>query len=225
MNGLNKKAIGGLLWLFVVMAALIFIPAWTLNYWQGWAFLALFFIPSLATTIYLMNDDPRLLERRVRGGAAAEKEVSQKIIQNIASIAFIAILVVSALDHRFYWSAVPLYATITGDLLVVVGFYIVFLVFKENAFASATIETDEEQEVVSTGPYAVVRHPMYVGSLLLLLGTPLALGSLWGLLAFILIALVIVWRILDEERFLANKLPGYTEYMGRVKCRLIPFIW
>ena len=146
------------------MAALLFIPAWTLDYWQAWAFLAVFGVSSLAITLYLMKKDPKLLERRVYAGPTAEKEPSQKIIQTITSLGFIAMLVVAALDHRLHWSEMSLYVAVAGDVLVAIGFLIVFFVYKENTFASATIELAPEQKVISTGLYALVRHPMYMGA-------------------------------------------------------------
>jgi len=141
------------------------------------------------------------------------------------TIAFGAMFIVSALDYCFMWSDVPLYAVIAGDILVAVGFFIVFLVYKENTFSSATIEVDKEQKVISTGPYALVRHPMYSGGLLMLLATPPALGSWWGLLSFIPPALLIVWRRLDEENLLAKNLSGYIEYQQKVRSRLLPGIF
>lgn len=225
MNDLNKKAFAGLLQLLIVLASTIFLPAWTLDYWQAWIFLAVFSASVLAITVYLMRNDPKLLERRVNAGPGAEQEKSQNIIQALAALAFVAMFVVSALDHRFAWSTVPPYLTALGDLLVVLGFFFVFLVFKENTFASGTIEVGAEQRVITTGPYALVRHPMYVGALVMLAGVPLALGSLWGLLAIIPMTLVIVWRLLDEEKFLAKNLAGYSEYESKVKYRLLPLIW
>ena len=169
---LNQKAFGGLLFLLLVMATLLFFPAWTVGYWQAWVFLAVFGASALAITLYLMKNDPKLLERRVSAGPAAEKDWSQKIIQTTASIGFAAMLVVSALDHRFAWTPVPLSVSLAGEVLVAFGFLIVFLVYKENTFASATIELAPEQKVISTGPYKLVRHPMYMGASLLLVGIP-----------------------------------------------------
>jgi protein-S-isoprenylcysteine O-methyltransferase Ste14 len=186
MNRLNTKAFGGLLFLLLVMGALLFLPAWTLDYWQAWAFLAVFGASALAITLYLMKKDPMLLERRMQGGPTAEKEWSQKIIQTMTAIMFIAMLVVPALDHRLHWSTVSLSLTIAGNVLVGLGFLIIFFVYKENTFASATIELAPEQKVVTTGLYALVRHPMYMGALFLLVGMPLALGSWWGLFVYIL---------------------------------------
>ena len=173
------QAFGGFLFLFLVMSSSIFLPAWTFNYWQAWTFLAVFFAPVLAITIYLMKKDPKLLERRVRGGPSAEKEKSQQVIQSIAGIAFIAIFLLSALDHRFGWSAVSAYIVVLGDVLVALGLIVVFFVFRENTFTSATIEIATDQRVISTGPYSLVRHPMYSGAFIMLLGVPIALGSLW----------------------------------------------
>ncbi len=225
MTALNKKAFGGLLRLLVVLAILLFLPAWTLDYWQAWIFLAVFAASVLAITLYLMKNDPKLLERRIRAGPRAEKEDAQKIIQFVAAIAFIAVIIFPAIDHRFAWSTVPRYVAIAGDVLVALGLLIIFRVFRENTFTSAVIKVDSEQKVIATGPYAFVRHPMYLGALVMLLGVPLALGSRWGLLTIIPITLVIVWRLLDEENFLVKNLPGYSEYRSKVKSRLLPFIW
>jgi protein-S-isoprenylcysteine O-methyltransferase Ste14 len=222
---LNKKTFVGLLFLLLVMAALLFLAAWTLGYWQAWAFLAVFGASALAITLYLMKKDPKLLERRVHGGPTAEKETNQKIIQTITSIGFAAILVVSALDHRFAWTPIPLYISLAGDALVALGFLIIFFVYKENTFASATIELAPEQKVISTGLYKLVRHPMYMGAFFLLVGIPLSLGSWWGLLAIALMMPALIWRLLDEEKFLAKNLQGYAEYQNAVSHRLVPFIW
>src|SRR5580704_7278144 len=161
---LHRKAFGGLLFLLLVMATLLFLPAWTLNYWQAWAFLAVFGASALAITLYLMKKDPKLLERRVHAGPTAEKETSQKIIQSITALGFMAMLVLPALDQRFHWwPAVPFFASLAGDVLVAIGFLIIFFVYKENTFAAATIEVYPDQKVVSSGLYALVRHPMYMG--------------------------------------------------------------
>jgi len=225
MKSLNIKASSGLLFLLIVMAALLFLPAWTLDYWQGWAFLTVFGASALAITVYLMKKDPKLLERRLQAGPTAEKERSEKIIQTITSIMFIAMLVLPTLDHRSHWSAVPLYVAIAGDVLVALGFLIIFFVYKENTFASATIELAPEQKVISTGLYALVRHPMYMGALFLFVGIPLALGSWWGLLGFALMTPALIWRSFDEEKFLAKNLRGYVEYKNKVRYRLVPFVW
>ncbi len=207
---LNIRAFGGLLFLLLVMAALLFIPAWTLDYWQAWTFLAAYFASSLAITLYLIRNDPKLLERRMRGGPSAEKETSQKIIIFLASLGFIGLIVLPALDYRFAWSHMPPYVALAGDVLVVLGWLAIFLVFKENTFTCATIELSPNQKVISTGPYALVRHPMYAGALVMLLGIPIALGSWWGLLIIVAMMPALIWRLIDEERFLARNLPGYV---------------
>jgi protein-S-isoprenylcysteine O-methyltransferase Ste14 len=225
MLNLNAQAWLSLVGLAVVMGLLLFISAGTIHYWQAWVYLAIFMGASLLTTLYLMKKDPALLKRRMRGGPTAEKRSKQKLIMLCTSIGFIALLVVPALDYRFRWSAMPLYFVIVGDVLVVIGFYFIFLVYKENPFTSATIEVAREQKVISTGPYAIVRHPMYASALLYLVGTPLALGSFWGLLPFLAMTPFLIWRLYDEESFLAGNLSGYAEYQKKVRHRLIPFIW
>jgi protein-S-isoprenylcysteine O-methyltransferase Ste14 len=225
MTSLNKRAFGGLLILFLVMALLLFVPAGTLHYWQTWTFLGVYFGASLALTLYLMKRDPALLERRMSGGPFAEKEPVQKIIMSFASLGFIGLLVIPALDHRFGWSHMALYAVLTGDALVALGWLGIFFVFRENSFTSATIELAADQKVISTGPYALVRHPMYATALVMLLGISLGLGSWWGVLIIVAIIPALIWRLLDEEGFLARSLPGYVEYQSRVRYRLLPPIW
>jgi protein-S-isoprenylcysteine O-methyltransferase Ste14 len=225
MNILNVKAFGGLLFLLLAMAALLFIPAWTLDYWQAWMLLAAYFASSFAITLYLMRNDPKLLARRMSGGPTAEKEQTQRIIMCLASIGFIGLIVVPALDHRFAWSHMPPYVALAGDVLVVLGWLAIFLVFKENTFSSATIELAPDHRVISTGPYALVRHPMYAGAIIMLLGLPIALGSWWGLLVFVAMMPALIWRLFDEEAFLARNLQGYVEYQKRVRYRLIPLVW
>jgi protein-S-isoprenylcysteine O-methyltransferase Ste14 len=209
----------------MVMGFILFLSAGTIHYWQAWGYLAVSFGSSLLITLYLSRYDPALLARRVSAGPTAEKENPQKIIVLFTSIGFIALLSVPGLDNRFGWSTTPPVVAILGDVLVLAGFYIVFLVYKENTFASAKIEIAADQKVIATGPYALVRHPMYAGGLSLMIGTPLALGSYWGLLALVPMSPFLVWRILDEEQFLAINLPGYAEYRAKVRWRLIPRVF
>jgi protein-S-isoprenylcysteine O-methyltransferase Ste14 len=225
MGHLFTKTLLSLGGLAAVMGLLLFVPAGTIRYWQAWVYLAIFTGASLLISLYLIRKDPALLKRRMRGGPTAEKETTQKIIMLFASIGFIALLVVPSLDYRFGWSAVPLSIVIAGNILVATGFYFIFLVYKENTFSSATIEVAKEQKVISTGPYALVRHPMYASALLYLAGTPLALGSYYGLLALAFIMSFLIWRLFDEEKFLAKNLPGYTEYQKKVQHRLVPHVW
>jgi protein-S-isoprenylcysteine O-methyltransferase Ste14 len=225
MDRLQRKAFRGLLILFLVMAALLFLTAGTIRYWQAWGYLAVFFGASFLITLYLAKYDPALLKRRLSGGPWAEKERTQKIIMAFTSIGFLALIVTPGLDFRFGWSAVPLPIVAAGNVLVVVGYAIIFLVYKENTFTSATIEVAKDQRVISTGPYALVRHPMYAGGLLYLIGTPLALGSWWGLAPFAATLPFLIWRLVDEEAFLVKNLPGYAEYRNKVRFRLMPGVW
>jgi protein-S-isoprenylcysteine O-methyltransferase Ste14 len=225
MNALNLKALVSLPILVLVMAALLFIAAGTLDYWQAWMFLAVYSASSLAITLYLMKRNPRLLERRMRGGPTAEKETTQKIIMLLVSLEFVGLLVVAGLDHRFGWSRMPPSVALGGDLLVVLGWLAILRVFKENTFSSATIELAPDHKVISTGPYGLVRHPMYAGGLVMLVGMPIALGSWWGLGLVAAMMPVLIWRLLDEEAFLSRNLPGYVEYTSKVRYRLLPHVW
>jgi protein-S-isoprenylcysteine O-methyltransferase Ste14 len=225
MDRLQRKAFRGLLILFLVMAALLFLTAGTIRYWQAWVYLAVFFGASFLITLYLAKNDPALLKRRLSAGPWAEKEQTQKIIMAFTSIGFLALIATPALDFRFGWSAVPLPIVAAGNVLIAIGYAIIFLVYKENTFTSATIEVAKDQRVISTGPYALVRHPMYAGGLLYLLGMPLALGSWWGLVPFAATLPFLIWRLVDEEEFLARNLPGYAEYRNKVRFRLIPRVW
>jgi protein-S-isoprenylcysteine O-methyltransferase Ste14 len=225
MKSLSARAWLALAILAAVIGLLLFVPAGTIHYWQAWVYLSIFTGASALTTLYLLRRDPALLERRMSGGPTAEKRPAQRLIMLATSLGFIGIMVVSALDHRFEWSPVPLGVVVAGDVLVAVGFGLIVRVYRENTFSSATIEVAENQTVISTGPYAIVRHPMYASGSLYLVGTPLALGSYWGLVPIAAMMPFLIWRLLDEERFLARNLPGYTEYQKRVPRRLVPFVW
>jgi protein-S-isoprenylcysteine O-methyltransferase Ste14 len=225
MSSLAGKTISGFAQLIGIMGILLFVPVGTLDFPQAWVYLFIFAASSALITVYLWKKDPKLLERRVKAGPGAEKEKSQKRIQLLASAAFIAAFILPSLDHRFSWSDVPLPLVIAGDILVALGFSIIFIVFRENTFTSAIIEVAKDQKVISTGPYAIVRHPMYSGALVMLLGTPLALGSWWGLILFIAMTFIIIRRLLDEEEFLFKNLQGYADYEEKVQYRLVPFVW
>jgi protein-S-isoprenylcysteine O-methyltransferase Ste14 len=219
------QALLGLGALAAIMGVLLFVVAGTWRYAEAWAFLATFFAASSGITVYLMRRDPQLLARRVKAGPVAEQSPRQRMIQGLASGAFLCLLAVPAVDHRLGWSHLPAPLVVAGDVVVAVGFIVVFRVFRANSYASAVIEVGAEQRVIDTGPYAVVRHPMYAGALVLLAGVPLALGSLWGLLALAPMAAVIVWRLLDEEAFLTAQLPGYAAYCAKTRYRLLPHVW
>jgi protein-S-isoprenylcysteine O-methyltransferase Ste14 len=225
MLSLHQKAFGGLAVLFLVMASLLFAAAGTLRYWQAWVFLAIYFGSSLAITLYLIEKDPALLARRMAGGPFAEKELVQKFVMWLTSIGFIGLMVLPAFDRRFGWSHAPASMVLIGNALVLLGWLGIYFVFRENSFASATIVASADQRVISTGPYALVRHPMYVAALVMLLGIPLALGSWWGVLVVIALVPALVWRLIDEERFMVRNLPDYVEYQDRVRYRLLPLIW
>jgi protein-S-isoprenylcysteine O-methyltransferase Ste14 len=225
MATLKVRAWLSLAALAVVMGLLLFGSAGTLRYWHAWVYLLLFLGLSGAITLDLIRRDPALLERRMKGGPTAERRPLQRFIMLGASLGFISLLVLPALDFRFRWSVVPLGGVVLGDALFALGFGFIGRVYRENTFTSATIEVTEGQRVIATGPYAVVRHPMYASALLYLLGTPLALGSYWGLLGLAFMMPFLLWRLLDEERLLALKLPGYTDYQARVRYRLVPLLW
>jgi protein-S-isoprenylcysteine O-methyltransferase Ste14 len=209
----------------VVLGVLLFLPAWTLNYWQAWVFIVVFMTSVSVIGLYLALKDPALLERRKKFGPSQEQSPAQKIIISIGILALLGVFVFSALVHRFEWSPVPAYGSLVGDALVALGLFINLLVFKENTYGGATIETVADQKVISTGPYALVRHPMYVGVLIMLIGIPLALDAWWSLAIIALAAPGLIWRILDEEKFLKKELPRYVEYTQKVRYRLVPYVW
>lgn len=209
----------------LVLAACLFLPAGTFKYWQAWVFLLVFEFCAQAFGIYFLFHDRKLLERRMKVGPLAEKEPTQKIITSLMVLLFVAIFVIPAFDHRFGWSPVTSSVSIFGNSLVVLSFVIFFFVMKANSYAAATIQIEEGQPVISTGLYAFVRHPMYSGALVMLAGMPLALGSWWGVLLIVPFLPVLVWRLLDEEKFLHKNLPGYTAYTQKVRYRLVPYLW
>lgn len=209
----------------LALGIFLFVPAWTLNYWQAWLFIIVFMTSSSANRVYLAIADPQLLERRKQGGPAGERSKTQKAIISAGVVADIIVLIFCALDHRFGWSALPPAVSLGGDALVALGFLINFFVFKENSYGASSVQIFEGHKVISTGPYALVRHPMYVGGLVLGFGTPLALGSWWGLVVFALTTPILIWRILDEEQLLKSDLPGYREYTQKVRYRLVPYLW
>jgi protein-S-isoprenylcysteine O-methyltransferase Ste14 len=205
--------------------AFIFVSAGTIRFWQGWLFWLSFSVSVIAITAYLLNRDPALVERRMRAGPRAESRPSQKIIQALNLVMFVAIMIVSGLDHRFGWSHLPATIVVIANVLVMAAFGFILLVLGENTFAASTITVEAGQRVISTGPYARVRHPMYAGAVLLILAMPMALGSLWGLLAAAILPPILIARIFDEERTLSAELPGYDDYRRAVPYRLIPLVW
>ena len=206
----------------IVMLAMFFLPAGHLAYWEAWVYLAIIFVSMLAFSIYFLKNDPELLERRMRSN---EKETEQRLIVGIMTVCFFFTFLIPGFDQRFGWSGVPIVVVMIADMVVLLGYGFVFLVLKENSYASRIIEVEKDQQVISSGPYAMVRHPMYLGVALMLLFTPLALGSYWAIIPAILMIFVLVPRILNEEKVLERDLDGYREYMHKVRYRLIPGIW
>ena len=201
-------------------------PAGTVNYWQAWVFIAVFIAATMLPSIYLAVNDPDALRRRMHAGPTAETRPVQRIDHSARSYVLVAaLLVVSALDHRFGWSTVPLWLVVVGDVLVAVGLVLAQWVVIQNSYAAATITVEDGQRLATTGLYGLVRHPMYVGALIMMLGTPLALDSYWGLVVVIPAVAVLGVRIVDEEKMLTDELAGYREYRQRVRYRLIPNVW
>lgn len=205
-----------------VLGLVFFLPAGTINYWEAWVYLFILFVPMFIVMRYLIKNDPALLERRMR---MKEKAAEQNLIIKISYLYFIVTYLIPGFDKRYGWSDAPLWLVITAQVIVFLGYFLVTQVFKENSYASRTVEVDKDQKVIDTGPYAVVRHPMYVGVSALYVFSPLALGSVWGLLPSILIIPLLAARIISEEKILTKELKGYTEYQQKVNYRLIPGIW
>lgn len=225
MSALTKRALASVLRFIIFLAALLLLAAWTFAYWQLWVFLVVLSAGLFAITLYLIRHDPVLLERRMQAGPKAEKEKRQKIIIGFAGALFLVFVLFPGIDHRFGWSNVPAAIVVLGDAAMATAMLICFFVFRENSFASATVEIHPEQKVISTGLYGIVRHPMYMGALLFVLGLPLALGSWWGLLFVPAIAALLAWRLVEEERLLVQSLAGYSDYRNRVRYRLVPLVW
>jgi len=209
----------------VAIGLLLFIPAGTFNYWQAWAFLTVFALTAWLPSIYLQITNPVVLQRRMRSGPIAEGRPVQKIVMIGLYASLVAICVVSALDHRFGWSAVPVALCVLGNIIAGAGLVVTVLVAIQNTYASTTVQVETGQKVVSTGLYGLVRHPMYTGNVLILVGLPLALGSFWALAFVISGVAVLATRIHDEEKLLGDELDGYREYTQKVRSRLIPYMW
>ncbi|MBU9766247.1 isoprenylcysteine carboxylmethyltransferase family protein [Mycobacterium sp. TNTM28] len=208
-----------------LFAVALFWPAGTFHYWQAWVFIAVFMATTLAPSIYLAVRDPAALQRRLHAGPTAETRIVQKIIIWAITGSAFAAFVLSALDHRFGWSSVPVAVVVLGNILVAVGLVLAQAVVFQNSFAGASIQVEDEQPLVSTGLYGLVRHPMYFGAVMMMFGTPPALGSYWGLLASVAAVPIFGARIADEEKMLRAELDGYDEYARTVRYRLLPYLW
>ena len=220
-----RQAFKNLFLFLVAIGVLLFLPAWSLSYLQGWIFIGLLGVLSAAITLYLAVYDPQLLERRLKAGPGAERERAQKIIQLMTSAMLCTMMLVAGFDHHWHWSNVPQTLVFAADIGFVLAFAIIFIVFRANTYTSGVIEIAEGQQVISTGPYALVRHPMYTGGIIFILAAPLMLGSWWALIPAAVVCGGIVVRLLDEERFLVKNLPGYAVYCVRVRWRLLPGLW
>lgn len=224
MKALSKRLAFGLIEL-ALYGLILFLAAGTLNYWQAWVFLVVFALSGWIPSIYLMRTNPDALERRLRAGPTAETRLAQKILIASWLLSVPAVLLISGLDHRFGWSRVPTAICLAGDVLVAVGLCAAALVVVQNSYAGATVQVEAGQQVVSTGLYGLVRHPMYTANVIMMFGISLALGSYWGLVIVIAALVTLTLRIRDEEQLLKQELDGYREYAGKVRYRLVPLIW
>jgi protein-S-isoprenylcysteine O-methyltransferase Ste14 len=222
---LARQSFRGLAQFAVFLALLLFVGAGTVHYWQAWVYWLLFSACLTAISVYFLRFDPDLVKSRLQAGPTAERRSNQKAIQGVATVGVLATFLVPALERRLQRPPVPAAVSLVADALVLASFVGFFFVFRENSYASATVEVRQGQKVISTGPYRLVRHPMYTASLVLFLASPPALGYLWGLLPAAVLCAAIVARLLDEERYLAQELPGYDDYRRSVRYRLVPHVW
>jgi protein-S-isoprenylcysteine O-methyltransferase Ste14 len=221
-NGLNRMMLSRLVGAILALLIMFFLPAGTFVYWEAWMYLIVIFVPLSFVVLYLRKNNPDLLVRRMK---MKEKEAEQKLIVKLSFIPFSLAFILPGLDQRFGWSTVPVWAVILAEIIVLLGYGLVFLVFRENTYASRVIEVEQGQTVIQSGPYALVRHPMYLGSLMMFIFSPLALGSYWAILPGLLTIPVLVARIINEESVLVRDLKGYPEYMKKTRNRLVPGVW
>jgi protein-S-isoprenylcysteine O-methyltransferase Ste14 len=221
--GTGLKTVVGSLAGLVVFGLLLFVPAGTLAYWQAWVYLGAFTLASAGPTIFLVVKDPAAVERRMQAGQ--ETRPVQKVLVRLLFLLLVALLVFCALDHRFGWSPVPAVVALIGDVLVAGGLALAMAVVLQNRYAAGNIAVAEDQKVISTGLYGVVRHPMYTGAIIMAIGMPIALDSWWGLVGVVPLVAIVVLRILDEEKALVEELPGYADYLDKTRFRLVPFVW
>jgi protein-S-isoprenylcysteine O-methyltransferase Ste14 len=221
-GALIRLAFSRYLMALFALSAMFFIPAGTLAYWNAWLYLGIIFIPMAFVMIYLLKNNPELLERRMR---FRERQATQKRVIGFSWIIFLLVYLIPGFDYRFGWSDVPLWVVLIAAVLVLLGYATVFWVFRENSYASRVIEVAQEQQVIDSGPYALVRHPMYVGSILVYTFSPLVLGSWWAMIPAVLIIPALIARIKNEEAVLRNDLPGYAAYCQKVRYRMLPGVW
>jgi protein-S-isoprenylcysteine O-methyltransferase Ste14 len=220
---MGRRFVTKVLILYPVFVCLfLFIPAGSFGYWEAWIYSFTLLIPMVITMLYLLKKDPELLKRRLK---LKEKEEKQKNIVRLFRLPFILCFLIPGFDYRFNWSEVSPILVVIANIMVFLGYLWVFFVFRENSYTSRIVEVEKEQKVIFTGPYSVVRHPMYLGIIVMYLFTPLALGSWWALIVFAFLPLVLIFRIFNEEEVLLRDLPGYKEYCKKTRYRLIPYIW
>jgi protein-S-isoprenylcysteine O-methyltransferase Ste14 len=221
-TGLVRTVLGRLFGAALFLSAMLFLPAGTLRYWEAWVYLSMLFTTAATLIVHLLRTDPELLERRMR---TREKEPEQRRFIALSAVCFFLMFLLPGLDHRYGWSSVPVPLVIVADALVLLGYGMFAWVLAENRYASRVIEVEPGQKVVSTGPYAHVRHPMYAAALMMYVATPLALGSFWAMVPALFLPLLMAMRIRNEEQVLSRALEGYPEYMKRVRYRLMPGVW
>ena len=222
MKSLIKKIITRFSLVPIVLLLLILVPAGTLIYWQVYLYITILVVPMIFVLFYFLKNDPLFLERRTK---AKEKEKEQVVIQIVFSFIFLSGFVIPGLDKRFGWSDVPIYIVILSDMIILLGYLLIFFVFKQNSYASRIVEVEKNQKVISTGLYGFVRHPMYIGVIIMFVPTSIALGSYWGLIPMTTIPIALVFRIINEEKVLSKDLPGYKDYCQKTRYRLIPYVW
>ena len=219
------QALGSAVLGIVFFAVLLCVPAGTVHYWQAWVFIAVFMLATMGPSMYLAVRYPEALARRMHGGPKAETRPVQKVVMWAVLASVVATGVVSALDWRFGWSSVPTTVVVLGNVVVGTSLVAAQWVVIQNNFAGASISVEDGQPVISTGLYGIVRHPMYICALIMMVATPLALGSYWGLVPVIASAPALMIRIFDEEKMLRTELPGYVDYTRKVRYRLLPYVW
>lgn len=221
-QGIKRKIIVFAIVAFLVLCTAFFLPARTLNYWEAWVYIGIIFSCASFAVVYFLKNDPQLLERRIK---TKEKLKEQRLIIRAGWLIFLLIFLIPGFDKYYGWSDVPLALILISDIMVITGYLMVIAVFRENSYTSRVVDVESGQKVISTGPYAIVRHPMYSGNILMYGFTPLALASYWGLIGSVLLILLLVLRIRSEEKFLIINLDGYRDYLQKTRYRLIPGIW
>ena len=222
LKSFKRTVISRFTLLFIILGSMFFLPAWTFKYWQAWVYMLILVVPMFFIIRYLYKNDPELLKRRLRMN---ERQKTQRLIQIVMGPFFLLAFIIPGFDYRWHWSTVPLIVVIISEVLVLLSYLFIGLVFKTNSYASRIVEVEKGQKVITTGPYAIVRHPMYLGVLIMYVFSPLALGSYWALIPMSLIIPILFARIKEEEKELLQNLAGYKEYLTKTRYRLLPGVW